>query len=628
MEGNTKKRTLRQDWRLIKRAVGIWNRIMPRFWAWQVICTLIETFTPYFGLYMSALMISELAGECNAEKLLLFAGITVLGGFLISVITRLLKSKATLQKQLMQRKTEAYFADIQNQLQYEHLENANVVLLRSKIDSMMSSGNAGLELVKQSVQHVLAHVLNVVFSVTLTLSVFASVAEGEFSGLWAFINSPTSGLMLIAVIAMNTVLSVRLHLRKTAAEGRVVEDRARTHTFEVVWGPIGGHDMTVNGFNGIFIREFRKYLLRPKWVEEIERVKVRYGVWSIVLNAVLNLILFLFVAAKAFIGAFGIGNFLLYQGTVSRFTAAASGLASEFDKLRHNNTYLEELYAFLDLPNGMNTGALAVEKCADADYEIEFRDVSFKYPHTETWVLRHINMRFKAGDKLAIVGENGSGKTTFIKLLCRLYDPTEGMILLNGTDITRYRYEEYLALFSVVFQDFTLFAFSLGENVAADRTYDKDRVRDCLIRVGMGEKLASLDNDPHAKERDGLKCAIGKDYDRHGVDFSGGEKQKIALARALYKDAPFLILDEPTASLDPIAEAAVYEDFHTIVKDKTAVFISHRLSSCRFCDQIAVFDHGRIVQHGAHNTLVTDKNGKYYELWYAQAQYYGIGAET
>ena len=192
-------------------------------------------------------------------------------------------------------------------------------------------------------------------------------------------------------------------------------------------------------------------------------------------------------------------------------------------------------------------------------------------------------------------------------------------------DITQYRYDEYLALFSVVFQDFTLFAFSLGENVAADCTYDPDKVRDCLIRVGMGEKLASLDSDPQSKEKDGLERSIGKDYDRRGVDFSGGEKQKIALARALYKDAPFLILDEPTASLDPIAEAEVYENFNTIVKDKTAVFISHRLSSCRFCDHIAVFDHGQIVQYGSHDALASEVGGKYYSLWHAQAQYYTAG---
>lgn len=380
--------------------------------------------------------------------------------------------------------------------------------------------------------------------------------------------------------------------------------------------------MTVFDLHRIVLEEFRRHMLRPAWVAKMEKIQNQYSICSNILSAVMNILLFIFVAAKAFIGVFGIGNFILYQNTVSRFVDAVSSLASEIGKLRYNNVYLEELYAYLDLPNDMYKGTLAVEKRDDNDYEIEFRDVSFKYPRTETWVLRHVSMKFKIGDKLAIVGENGSGKTTFIKLLCRLYDPTEGKILLNGIDITRYRYDEYMALFSVVFQDFTLFAFPLGEVVAADHTYDPAKVRDCLIRAGMGDKLAYLDNDLRATEKDALKRAIGRDYDREGIDFSGGEMQKIALARALYKDAPFVILDEPTAALDPIAEAAVYENFNELVKDKTAVFISHRLSSCRFCDHIAVFDHGQMIQHGSHDELLADERNKYYELWHAQAQYY------
>lgn len=179
-----------------------------------------------------------------------------------------------------------------------------------------------------------------------------------------------------------------------------------------------------------------------------------------------------------------------------------------------------------------------------------------------------------------------------------------------------------MMLFSVVFQDYTLFGFPLGENVAADSTYDAEKVHGCLVRSGLGDKLESLDGDSSAKEKDPLKRAIGRDYDSEGIEFSGGERQKIALARALYKDAPFVVLDEPTAALDPIAEAAVYENFNVLVEDKTAVFISHRLSSCRFCDNIAVFDHGELVQEGSHDALVANKNGKYSQLWYAQAQYY------
>lgn len=243
----------------------------------------------------------------------------------------------------------------------------------------------------------------------------------------------------------------------------------------------------------------------------------------------------------------------------------------------------------------------------------DIRDVSFRYPNTETWALRHVNMKFQVGSRLAVVGENGSGKTTFIKLLYRLYDPTQGEILLNGIDIRKYSYRQYIDLFSVVFQDFQLLAFPLGQNVAAAVEVDKGRAASCLEMAGFGKRLAALPQ--------GLETPLYKEFDESGVQVSGGEAQKIALARALYKDAPFVVLDEPTAALDPVAEMEVYENFDKIVGDKTAVYISHRLSSCRFCDDIAVFDHGHIVQQGSHDALV-EAPGKYQELWHAQAQYY------
>lgn len=248
------------------------------------------------------------------------------------------------------------------------------------------------------------------------------------------------------------------------------------------------------------------------------------------------------------------------------------------------------------------------------DYEIEFHDVSFRYPGARQDSLKHVSLKFRIGERLAVVGMNGSGKTTFIKLLCRLYDPTEGEILLNGIDIRLYDYEEYLSLFSVVFQDFRLFSFPLGQNVAADTDFDPEKAKRCLDRAGFRERLSHM---PY-----GLATCLYKDFDADGVEISGGEAQKIALARALYKDAPFIILDEPTAALDPVAEAEIYTSFNDIAGGKTAIYISHRLSSCKFCDEIVVFHEGAIIQRGSHNELVADTNGKYYELWHAQAQYY------
>ena len=209
---------------------------------------------------------------------------------------------------------------------------------------------------------------------------------------------------------------------------------------------------------------------------------------------------------------------------------------------------------------------------------------------------------------------NGSGKTTMIKLLCRLYDPQEGEILLNGVDIRKFKQEEYSRLFAVVFQDFTLYPFPLAQNVAVSETYDSALVRKCLEDADFGDRLATLEHGPDTY--------LYKDYDDDGIEISGGEAQKIAIARAIYKEAPFILLDEPTAALDPLAEYEIYSNFDKITGTKTAVYISHRLSSCRFCEKIAVFHEGMLVQMGRHEELVSDTDGKYYELWNAQAQYY------
>ena len=294
--------------------------------------------------------------------------------------------------------------------------------------------------------------------------------------------------------------------------------------------------------------------------------------------------------------------------------AAANGFVRAWQVAMTNDQYLKRFFSYFDIPNPMYQGTLSVEKRDDNDYCIEFRDVSFRYPNTETYALRHVSLRFRIGERLAVVGMNGSGKTTFIKLLCRLYDPTEGVILLNGVDIRKYNYDEYLSIFSGVFQDFRLFSFSLGQNVAAGAEYDRERAVACLREAGFGERLAKMP--------EGLETSLYQDFDKAGMEISGGEAQKIALARALYKNAPFIVLDEPTAALDPVSEYEVYRKFNEISGGRTAVYISHRLASCRFCDEILVFHEGQIAQHGAHEALLAESGGKYAELWNAQAQYY------
>lgn len=344
---------------------------------------------------------------------------------------------------------------------------------------------------------------------------------------------------------------------------------------------------------------------------------------------------YLFTALKALGGAFGAGSIVQYVSAVTALSGGLSMLVETLGDLKNNTPFLRMVFEFLDIPNKMEQGNIAlpvrimpawtmgdwaVRPGADKEYEIEFRNVSFRYPGQEDYALRNVSLTIHAGQRLAVVGMNGSGKTTFIKLLCRLYDPTQGEILLNGTDIRRYDYRQYMQLFSVVFQDFRLFSFELGQNVAGSLSYDRERAERCLNDAGFERRLDRLPR--------GLSTNLYKDFDENGITVSGGEAQKIALARALYKDSAVLVLDEPTSALDPVAEFEVYSRMNRMAEGKTAVFISHRLSSCRLCQDsqnpdIIVFHEGELIQRGSHDALVRDRDGMYYRLWSAQAQYYG-----
>ncbi|MCD8105374.1 MAG: ABC transporter ATP-binding protein/permease [Lachnospiraceae bacterium] len=608
-----KKRNLTEDVKMFLKGMRIWQKNIPGYLPRLFLDCIFTCLQPYFPLYMSALIVNELAGACDLRRLLTFAAITVAGSFVLSLASRFFSGRFGAIVSTYYSRHESCLFNAANHFQYEHLEDSEVVLAKSRITSVANATAAGLPKVLNLSEDIIKQLLNMIVSAALTLSLFR-VVPGFYTGFFVFINSSWAALLLVAVIVLNSVLSVKLSTRSTAKIYSAISGLAPMNNLVNAQAAVKGTDTYIFKLNRIIITDWEKYMLRPKWVKSYEEALQSQAIGKHLLNLTVKLVVFLFTAAKTWIGAVGVGNFILYQGTVQKFVSSVSELAADLGVLRDNNQYLEETLAYLELPNSMYKGSLAVEKRDDIDYEIEFRDVSFLYPRSDEWALRHVSMKFKIGDKLAIVGENGSGKTTFIKLLCRLYDPTEGKILLNGIDITRYRYDEYMALFSVAFQDFSLFAFSIAQNVAASNQIDEERVVNCLTRVGLGERIAELPN--------GIYTNIGREYENEGVDFSGGEQQKIALARALYKDAPFMVLDEPTAALDPIAEAEIYARFNDIASDKTSVFISHRLSSCKFCDEIAVFHKGCLVQFGSHDNLVANESGKYYELWHAQAQYY------
>ena len=308
-----------------------------------------------------------------------------------------------------------------------------------------------------------------------------------------------------------------------------------------------------------------------------------------------------------------IGNFTLYLASAGAFSNAINEVLSALSALRERSAHTDDYRSFMDIPGDSGKDTIPVPR-ADK-YVFTFENVSFRYKGQEKYALKNLNITIAAGEKLAVVGLNGAGKSTFIKLLLRLYDVTEGRILMNGTDIRRFDRAEYYRLFSPAFQDVTVFAFPMAENVSMsppDET-DRDKAEKCVREAGLGDKMDKLEK--------GIDTELLKVLYDDGVDLSGGEKQKLALARALYKGSDVIVLDEPTAALDALAEYRLYKSFNGLVGNRTAVYISHRLSSTRFCDRVAMFKDGEMTETGTHEELMA-KNGDYAEMFRVQAQYY------
>ncbi|MCC8072627.1 MAG: ABC transporter ATP-binding protein/permease [Clostridiales bacterium] len=330
-----------------------------------------------------------------------------------------------------------------------------------------------------------------------------------------------------------------------------------------------------------------------------------------ILGALVGFGVYLFIGVKGLFGQFGIGSLVLYCGSFMQIISGIMMFANTLGKLKEILPLARDYFKILEAESTMVYGNRELD--LTNGFEIEFNNVSFKYPKSDNYALKHIILKIRGGEKLAVVGRNGSGKTTFIKLLCRLYDVDEGEILINGVNVKEYTRESLNALYSVVFQDYKILSLTVADNISASDECDKAKLCSALDKANINERIEAMPQ----KE----KTYLYKDLDKSGVEISGGEAQKLALARALYKDSPIVILDEPTAALDPIAENEIYSRFNSFVENKTAIYISHRLSSCAFCDRIAVFDNAELVETGTHNELIS-ANGRYAELWNAQAFYY------
>lgn len=575
---------------------------------------LINSIQPFISVWFTAQIVNEISSQRRFNTILLFILGAVLLNFICSLLKNILNHVCNEKEAQMWNWFEKIFSDKQMSLDFVDLENAAIQHQRQEAQENLYMFGNGLAQLFWGISALVRTLVYIVLSLAMTISLFLS------SSVNRFIDHPIWILIILVCIAIGGLSKSKA----TISENDIFMEYCKNTVWfnrvflffgkELYMNPEKAKDVRIYSQNTVAEKMLDKLISHEK-ENQSDIVKMAlYPAIAQIIIVFANAVCYLFVASKALFGAFGVGNIVQYVAVLSRL---GEGLQELMYLLSDNEVYcthLQNLFAYLDLPNHMYQGSLTVEKRDDNEYYVEFKNVSFQYPNADAYALKHVNLKFKVGEKLAVVGMNGSGKTTFIKLMCRLYDPTEGEILLNGVNIKKYDYNEYTSIFSVVFQDFRLFSFSLGQNVSASASYDEDKVIECLKKAGFAERLNSLPNK--------LNTFLYKDIDADGVEISGGEAQKLALARALYKNAPFIILDEPTAALDPISEYEVYSKFNEIAGTKTAIYISHRLASCRFCDKIAVFHEGEIIQLGSHEELLADSNGKYYELWNAQAQYY------
>ena len=612
----------RETWSITGKLLRLIRRDRPRVLALRILRDIWSALTPYVGIWLSALIIEELAGSRNPDTLFRLVLAALLSAAAIALAGAFLNRAMAVENAGWYYYIRKFLSDKMLDLDYCIVDETRTQSMLSTIYQNQNGGGWGMERALSLVDSLISSLFTLLGGIALTVTLFTNRVPAG-AGNMTFLNSPLFLFPLLAVMLAVIFLAPMLSNKSDSyfALNSDVHNMANR-----LFGHFGF--LGYRNERAADVRIYRQDILCKKYnydktstfnskghFAKLARGPMGlYSSASAAVSGILTGVIYVFVCLKAWAGAFGIGMTTQYIGAITRFATGLSSLISHLGEIRINTSFVKQVFDFLEQPNVMYQGSLTVEKRNDRQYEVEFRDVSFRYPGSEQYALRHVNKKFRVSQRLAVVGPNGSGKTTFIKLLCRLYDPTEGTILLNGFDIRKYDYREYLSLFSVVFQDFVLTEMPLGENVAAAAEYDRSLARSCLEKAGFGERLESLPK--------GLDTFLGKTLDQEGVDMSGGEKQKIVLARALYKNSPFIVLDEPTAALDPIAEAEIYSKFNEIIEDKTAIYISHRLSSCKFCDEILVFDKGNIVQQGKHETLVSAENGKYRELWHAQAQYY------
>lgn len=612
-------RTFRMDCALVHRGIREFDHILPGQMRQIFIKSILLALLPFITTAITAGFIDELIQNQKIQRIPAapFAGLFAI--FALNIWIAKVNSRTAVGYQRLFSSHEIALTDKTYRLAYEELEKSTVRQLRDEVSGSINLSGAGMASLYWDMECICNHAAIVLAAFGISIKYISELIRWD---LYLNHHLKESAVFTAAVLFLVTAcsfISCKASSKKfdaafeTFLNGSKYISYGDFYTKSYLLDEDAALDARIYEPDNLILSECQtkcyEHFAAGK-EKEIKAANLCDGI-RLANFCVCGCVIYLAVGRMAMKGAIGAGSILMMYAAVTMIIESISHIAQTVTDLRNNNEHLIRFFRYMDMPEEKN------EACTNqklAFEELEIRNVSFKYPENDNYALENINLKLHKGDRLAIVGENGSGKTTLIKLICRLYQPTFGTIYLNGTNIAAIPFQEYISCIATVFQDFSLFPFSLAENVAASKKYEEEKVQAALEQVGLGAKAAHFNN--------GIEQVISADFDETGTNLSGGEQQMVAIARAIYKDAELMILDEPTAALDPYAEYEIYKHFSEITDKKTLISISHRLSSCRMCDRILVMEDGKILQDGSHDELVQKKNGKYYELWSAQAQYY------
>lgn len=575
---------------------------------------LVNAGSPFINIYFTAKFVTMLSNGSLFRDLILYICLALTLNFVFHFLSEFLSSYDDgLRSNLLDRESEKMARKLYK-TEYEKLEESEFREIIHKHEEAGASRWARFPYFMWTTSVFIRGVLSLIIAIVMIIPLLKVGFQTTGN---SFFEKPVFLITLIAVIVTMAVIMLLIAIKMNksylaANEKYATLDRLFYSFIEIFGDYKTGKEIRLYKEQSLINHIATDKILSDgeKTLKQISMRTAKTSSIVAILGAVVSFGVYLFIGVKGLYGLFDIGNLVLYCGAFMQIINGVMQIANTLGKLVEILPLAKVYFAIIESKDDKTYG----DKELNSDkFTIEFRNVYFRYPGSENDSLENINLKISNGEHLAVVGRNGSGKTTFIKLMCRLYDVTQGEILINGVNIKDYTKDSILKLYSVVFQDFQMFSIPLCQNVASDETYDQEKLYNCLEQSDILERIKSMP----LKEN----TYLYKDVDKSGVEISGGEAQKLALARALYKDSPVVILDEPTAALDPVAENQIYSRFNSFTENKTAIYISHRLSSCVFCDKIAVFDKAKLVEYGTHKNLLAN-NGKYSELWNAQAVYY------